>query len=324
MPTGTILVNSNNGSVFYASLAIQTTSSETFIVTETGLNTHGYNPTVTVDNGATYADNVLTLPFSIKGFATSGGASTPTYNIGDEILISVGSKDIYAVPSTSRVSVDVSTLAGWANLAAGSHDITIVAKASGFKDSAPSAAVQVTKSASMPAKGDIITLDSKQYRVLKTEGTVAEVLAMYDATTSQEFGSSQTYANSDIDTYCNTTFYNSLPSTMQNAIVAKTFQQDSWENDGGSSAIANYAGIINTSTNYTFSLMSTTFGSSITRKCYVLSCQDVIDYLEVTTAMTSANTTLTNKNIWKMFWANLKLIWKVQQQLIRTKCLLLS
>ena len=48
---------------------------------------------------------------------------------------------------TPRLSVDVSTLAGWANLSAGEKNITIVAKAAGFKDSAPSAAVQVTKAA---------------------------------------------------------------------------------------------------------------------------------------------------------------------------------
>jgi len=50
--------------------------------------------------------------------------------------------------NVSRLSVDVSTLAGWDALSAGAHDITIVAKASGFKDSAPSAAVSVTKAAS--------------------------------------------------------------------------------------------------------------------------------------------------------------------------------
>ena len=89
---------------------------------------------------------------------------------------------------------------------------------------------------------------------------------------------------------------------MQNAIVTKTFQQDSWTWNGGTSAIANYAGTYQTTNNYTFSLMSTTFGTSISRKCYVLSCQDVIDYLEVTTSMSAADTTLTSENVWRMFW----------------------
>lgn len=154
-------------------------------------------------------------------------------------------------------------------------------------------------------KGDIITIEDKQYRVLKMNGTIAEVLAMYNTGTAQEFnevGSNNVYANSLLDTYCNQTFYNSLSVNIQTAIVAKTFQQDSWTWDGGNSAVANYAGIYEVTKNYIMSLMSPTFGSSISRKCYVLSVQDVIDYLGVTTIMSSTDTTLTSENLWKMFW----------------------
>lgn len=47
----------------------------------------------------------------------------------------------------ARKSVDLTTLSGWEALSSGNHNITIVAKANGFKDSAPSAAVQVEKAA---------------------------------------------------------------------------------------------------------------------------------------------------------------------------------
>lgn len=47
----------------------------------------------------------------------------------------------------ARKSVDLTTLAGWESLSSGSHSITVVAKADGFKDSAPSEAVQVEKAA---------------------------------------------------------------------------------------------------------------------------------------------------------------------------------
>lgn len=157
----------------------------------------------------------------------------------------------------------------------------------------------------MPVKGDLITIEDKQYRVLKINDSVAEVLAMYDAATSQDFdtsGNSNVYANSSLDVYLSQTFYNSLSTTMQNAIVAKTFQQDSWYEGTNESAIAEYNGTYQTTNNYTLSLISTTFGASISRKCYVLSCQDVIDYLEVTTSMSSADTTLTSENVWRMFW----------------------
>lgn len=159
--------------------------------------------------------------------------------------------------------------------------------------------------AKMPVKGDLITIEDKQYRVLKINNSVAEVLAMYNAATSQDFDTSKysnVYANSSLDVYLSQTFYNSLSTTMQNAIVAKTFQQDSWYYGGDSSAIAEYNGTYQTTNNYTLSLISTTFGTSISRKCYVLSCQDIIDYLEVTTSMGSTDTTLTSENVCRMFW----------------------
>lgn len=156
----------------------------------------------------------------------------------------------------------------------------------------------------MPVKGDLIMLDGKQYRVLKMNDSVAEVLAMYDATDSQAFdasGKSNVYANSSLDVYLSQTFYNSLSTSMQNAIVEKTFQQDSWRGNGGDHAIANYIGTVRSGAQYQLSLYSITYSEPISRKCYAMSYQDIIDYLEVTTSMNSANTTLTSENILKMF-----------------------
>ena len=44
-------------------------------------------------------------------------------------------------------SVDLTTLPGWESLSGGTHNITIVAKADGYRDSEPSAAVSVEKAA---------------------------------------------------------------------------------------------------------------------------------------------------------------------------------
>lgn len=208
---------------------------------------------------------------------------------------------------SNKLSVDLTTLSGWSNLALGNHTIKIVAKADGYRDSEPSASVSVTKAPTvvMPAKGDIITLDLKQYRVLKTEGTVAEVLCMYDANSSIVFDTSSnynnTYAGKNIDTYCNNTFYNSLSSTMQNAIVAKTFQQDEWSRTSSVPTESHYTSKYGSSTYY-LTLVNAAYGSSITRHCYCLSVQDVLDYLEATTSMGTSDTTLTDTNIFQMFW----------------------
>lgn len=153
-------------------------------------------------------------------------------------------------------------------------------------------------------KGDLINIEGKQYRVLKTNGNVAEVLAMYNpSSTTQSFGTTQIYANSSADTYCNETFYNGLSSALRNAIVEKTFTQDSWfrGSSGHSSAIEVYQGV-STDINYVMSLMNKSFGASITRKCYMISIQDIIDYIGATTAMTVETTTLKQENIWKLFW----------------------
>lgn len=87
----------------------------------------------------------------------------------------------------------------------------------------------VWQSLVMPTKGQIITMNlgngAKQYRVLKVNGSVAECFAMYDYKTGQPFGSSTTYAGSELDNILNTTFYNSLSSTAKNAIVPKSITQ---------------------------------------------------------------------------------------------------
>ena len=159
----------------------------------------------------------------------------------------------------------------------------------------------------MPVKGDIITLDSKQYRVLKTSGKIAEVLAMYDANSSIAFdsassGRNNTYAGKNIDTFCNNTFYSGLSSAMKSAIVDKTFTQDSWDFGYSVPAASHYTGKDGSNTTYYLTLTNAAFGTSITRHCYCLSIQDVLDYLEVTTSMGIADTTLTATNFWRMFW----------------------
>lgn len=48
---------------------------------------------------------------------------------------------------SNKLSVDLTTLSGWSNLAPGNHTIKIVAKATGYRDSEKSAGVEVTKAA---------------------------------------------------------------------------------------------------------------------------------------------------------------------------------
>ena len=155
-------------------------------------------------------------------------------------------------------------------------------------------------------KGQLIKIDlngdvtKETYRVIKVNGTIAEILAMANASSSK-FGSNQTYAGSTLDNYLNNTWYNTLSATAKSAIVNKTFRQDSWHwNNSGNPVYSGYYGSSNPGTTaYTISLGNASFGAEITRHVYALSVQDVLDYI-LDTNITDGK--LQNYNIWKMFW----------------------
>ena len=88
-------------------------------------------------------------------------------------------------------------------------------------------------------KGDLITMNldgtERQYRVLSVNGNVCKVLGMWDDFTSKYNETSKTtnfngttaqkYEGSTLDTYLNTTWYNTLSSEAKNAIVPENVVQ---------------------------------------------------------------------------------------------------
>ena len=52
-------------------------------------------------------------------------------------------------------NIDLTILPGWSSLSDGTHNITIVAKAEGYRDSEPSAAVSVEKQSIVAYKATI-------------------------------------------------------------------------------------------------------------------------------------------------------------------------
>ena len=96
----------------------------------------------------------------------------------------------------------------------------------------------------LAVKGQILSMDldgngAKQYRVLSMNGDVAKVMAMYDTLTSvynststtTTFGSTtaQKYESSTLDTYLNTTWYNTLTSATKAAIVPENVIQHCYQ-----------------------------------------------------------------------------------------------
>ena len=90
-----------------------------------------------------------------------------------------------------------------------------------------------------PAKGSIVKMNldgtSRLYRVLSVNGNVCKVMGMWDDFTSKynntntttTFGSTtaQKYEGSTLDTYLNTTWYNTLTSAAKAAIVPENVVQ---------------------------------------------------------------------------------------------------
>ena len=94
----------------------------------------------------------------------------------------------------------------------------------------------------LAVKGDLINMNldgngNKTYRVLAMNGNVAKLLGMSDISTSQKYNATsktgtfangatgQLYVGSNLDTYLNTTWYNTLTSTVKAAIVPESRTQ---------------------------------------------------------------------------------------------------
>lgn len=163
------------------------------------------------------------------------------------------------------------------------------------------------------AKGKIITIESKQYRVIKVAGNVAEVVAMYNSNTRKPFNATkktvtfsggktgQQYQGSDLDTYLNETFFATLSATMQAAIVPKVINQDMWDTNNSAPSGGTYYHQTYGSNNYYYydNVAGVPYGTAEvgSRNIYALSVREVIDYLGV-----SENGDFTDTDIWQMFW----------------------
>lgn len=173
--------------------------------------------------------------------------------------------------------------------------------------------IEGTQDQPLVGKGKIITVENKQYRVIKVIGSVAEVLAMYDASTSQVFNATsktvvfssgrtgQQYQGSDLDTYLNETFFATLSATMQAAIVPKAITQDMWGYGSSAPSSGTYYHQTYGSGNryYYDNAGGVSYGTAEvgSRNVYALSVREAIDYLGV-----SENGDFTDTDLWQMFW----------------------
>lgn len=169
-----------------------------------------------------------------------------------------------------------------------------------------------------PAKGTIISMDldgqgAKQYRVIKRSGDVAQVMAMYDTlksaynnskSTTTTMGSLtvQKYEGSTLDTYLNTTWYNTLKDSVKSAIVPESIVCDAWYwSRSTADGDPVYSGTYGT-TNYSIGKYAGGTLNIGNRNVFALGVQDVIDYLNDSSVQVDTTAILRSVNIWKMFW----------------------
>ena len=173
---------------------------------------------------------------------------------------------------------------------------------------------------SIISKGSIVNLDldgngDKQYRVLKCNGNVAQIVAMYDTLTSVYNNDTSydttmgtltvaKYEGANIDTYLNTTWYNTLTSTAKTAIIPENVVCDAWywSNSGDPDYTGTYGDSVPGTSNYTISKYTGGTLNIGERNVFALGVQDVIDYLDDSSVQVDAAAILRNVNIWKMFW----------------------
>lgn len=143
-----------------------------------------------------------------------------------------------------------------------------------------------------PNKGQLITMDlgngSKQYRVLKVDGTVAKVLAMYEYLTDQVFntGSDWNYDSSLLDTALNQNFFAALSETAKDAIAIVTLTQYKYTFSTAVFNATTHASHADYSTkNYVAMIPN--------HRVYALGIEDIEEYF---------NGTFSKEDVWEMFW----------------------
>lgn len=137
-----------------------------------------------------------------------------------------------------------------------------------------------------------------EFLVLNSDGSTAELMATTNyqnsafnsssVTTTDSAGNTvQQYEGSTLDTLLNSTYYNSLSSTVKGKIQAKAITQNSWNSGSGSDlTITDF-----NSKNISYGKIDTV--ATYDRNVYALDIQDIVDYL---------GTSITGAQMNKMFF----------------------
>lgn len=153
---------------------------------------------VTTNEDGVTISNITDTTFIFKGITGTG----PT--------ITLTSKS-----NVSKVSIDLTTLTGWDNVSSGEHQISVVAKATGYLDSAKSTAVSFTRAVINPT-----------YQIV--QGTSPATALPYSSDNKNDLPTSINQSVKTVfDNYSTMTFEDILSALM---VDTSTLQQDQYRN----------------------------------------------------------------------------------------------
>lgn len=260
-----------------------------------------------VDNRATkgYWLNHIEITISVynySGFAIKMSVSEPTSSTSDytKVAVDIPTTSEYATKYTSGTPTAITKTVTLSGISEYTTELKNIFELS-------------IEPRQMPTKGKLITMDldgdttvtgmADTYRVLNITDTTAEVVAMYEASNSQAYwttnvtttdtkGNTVTkYDGSDLDKYLNETWYDTLSADAKAAIVENNITQYSYSY--GSSGY-------NATTHASYADYSSKAKvADLTRRVYALDVEDVEEYFGG--AGTTAGT-FSKADIWKLFW----------------------
>lgn len=92
-------------------------------------------------NGTSYVGQATTLDLSNQDIALAASGPEKTLENYNYIIINYTENE----GSTNKVTIDLTTLSGWNDVTSGEHQISVVAKATGYRDSEKSTPITFTK-----------------------------------------------------------------------------------------------------------------------------------------------------------------------------------
>lgn len=131
--------------------------------------------------------------------------------------------------SKQKLSVDLTTLPGWANLSAGNHTIKIKAKGTGYKDSELSAGVVVSKAPSTVTleAGTYKFVETPQLAVLEGGAAISFACKSYSLTANNVYGGLVDYSI----IYVDETFVGLYPSDNDRPSLSFSSDDNKWTYD---------------------------------------------------------------------------------------------